>query len=1057
MNMSHKITEDELEHAVIDILEGELHYKYIYGKDLSPQFAPDERSKMADVILSKTFRESLEKINPTLPDYAIDEAFKKVTNILAEDLVSANEVFHNYAVEGVKVTIQTDEEERGDIVKIIDFENIHDNDFIVCNQFTVIEEGNEKRPDIIIFVNGLPLVVIELKNPIDENATVDKAYNQLQTYKSKISSLFKYNAILVASDGLDAAAGSLSADRSRFLPWKSFNGKRYNENRPPQIEILTKGLLNKGTILNMMRFFTVFESVSTTDPQTGIVSNIKIKKIAAYHQFDAVNSAYLSTAKASGPKGNRKGGVVWHTQGSGKSLSMLFFAGIAVQTMDNPTIVVLTDRNDLDDQLFGTFSGAENLLRQKPVQADDRNQLIKYLSVNAGGVIFTTIQKFAPANGESIYPLLTDRRNVIVIADEAHRSQYGFSAKFVEKKDKDGNIVGVDKKYGFAKYLRDALPNATFLGFTGTPVSKTDANTLQVFGGGDKYVDIYDIEQAVIDKATVRIYYESRLVKLNINEEEYAEIDKAIADIESHSSDEQVNVAKAKWARLEAIAGAPDRIDKVARDFIAHFEKRNAAFDGKAMIVCMSRRNAAALYEALIKHKPEWHNEDRSKGGLKVIMTSASSDEADLQKHHTSKSQRKDLANRFKDSNDPLKVVIVRDMWLTGFDVPCLTTLYVDKPMMGHNLMQAIARVNRVYKDKPGGFVVDYIGIASELKDALLTYTESGGKGNPTFDTESAVALMQNKYEVVRDMFHNFNYQAFFTGDLMKRMPVILDAQDHILSLEDGKNRYLKETTAISRTYALVAQTEAAEQIRDDVAFFQAVKARIAKVTGGDGSYTSDQVDHAVRQIVSKAVHAGDVVDIFDAAGLKKPEISILSDDFLEEIRDMQRKNLAVEALRRLLNDEIKGRSRGHQIESRAFSEMLQSSIKKYQNKLLTTAELIEEMIALAKKMREARKRGEELGLSDEEYAFYTALEMNESAKEVMSQEVLRTIAKALLNIIHKNATIDWNMKENVRAKLRIEIKKLLKEYGYPPDLEKMAIDRVLEQSEYVTREMLRD
>lgn len=851
------------------------------------------------------------------------------------------------------------------------------NDCLVVNQFTIIENHVNKRPDLILFINGLPLVVIELKNTASENATVRSAYEQLQTYKNTIPSLFVANGLLVASDGLEVRMGSLSAGYTRFMSWKTADGKQEASHLVSQLETLIRGVLSPATLLELIRHFTVFEKTRKEDPKTGPNTVETVKKIAAYRQFYAVKKAVDSTLYATDAEGSRKGGVVWQTQGSGKSLSMVFYAGKLVLALDNPTIVVLTDRNDLDDQLFDTFAASRQLLRQEPVQAENRDDLRDKLKVASGGIIFTTMQKFSPKDGEAIYPLLSDRRNIVVIADEAHRSQYGFKAKEVDIKDEAGNIVGKKTAYGFAKYLRDALPNATFIGFTGTPVELDDKNTPAVFGD---YVDVYDIAQAVEDGATVRIYYESRLAKVRLKEKEKDELDQRFdkvmedaADYETGFGDELNERAKAKWTRREAIVGNRQRVENVTRDLVAHFEERQKVFDGKGLIVAMSRRICVELYDAIVAVRPEWHDKDDAKGAIKVIMTGSSADPQMMQPHIRSKEARKAIGERLKDPDDPLKLVIVRDMWLTGFDAPCLHTLYVDKPMKGHNLMQAIARVNRVYKDKPGGLVVDYIGIASDLKKALATYTESGGKGEPTLDIKQAVHAMREKFEVVDQMLAGFDYRRYFDADTSGKLTIILEAEEFVLGLEDGKARFTKEVGLLAKAFALCVPNERAMAIKDELAFFQAVKARLAKFERGEGK-SKEEMDSAIRQLVDEAVVSDQVVDIFDAAGIKKPDISILSDEFMEEIRGMQRRNLALELLKKILNDEIRTRSRKNLVKSRALSEMLENAIKRYQNNLLSAAEIIEELIELAKEIKAADQRGENLKLTEDELAFYDLL-----------------------------------------------------------------------------------
>ncbi|MBU4057285.1 type I restriction endonuclease subunit R, partial [Patescibacteria group bacterium] len=829
------------------------------------------------------------------------------------ELINNNETFHRYLTDGIEVEFQKDGITRGDKVWLVDFKHPENNEFLVVNQYTVIENNINKRPDVVLFVNGLPLVVIELKNPADENATVKSAFNQMQTYKAMIPSLFTCNAMLVISDGLEARAGSLSAGYSRFVAWKSREGKTEASSLISQLEVLVKGMLNKRTLLDLIRHFTVFEKTKREDPETGQTFIESIKKVAAYHQYYAVNKAVNSTIDAASADGGRKGGVIWHTQGSGKSLSMVFYSGKLVLSLDNPTIIVITDRNDLDDQLFDTFAASRQLLRQEPVQANNRDDLREKLKVASGGIVFTTIQKFSPDDGEIIYPLLSERKNIVVIADEAHRSQYGFKAKTIDVKDENGNIIGKRTAYGFAKYVRDALPNATFIGFTGTPIELTDRNTPAVFGS---YVDIYDISQAQDDRATVKIYYESRLAKVNLTEEGR----KLIKDLDKELEQEDLTVtqqAKAKWTKLEAIVGSPDRLKNVARDALQHFEQRQEVFKGKAMFVTMSRRIAVAMYNEIIRLHPAWHNDDLKKGAVKIVMTAASSDGPVMAKHHTTKDQRRQIADRFKDPEDPLELVIVCDMWLTGFDVPCLHTMYFDKPMKGHTLMQAIARVNRVYLDKPGGLIVDYIGIATDLKKALSVYSQSGGKGKPAEMQEQAVELMLEKLEVMEQFYKGFDYQRYFKAETSEKLSIILQAEEHILNLENGKARYINEVTVLSKTFALAIPHEQALLIKEKVAFFQAVKARLQKFETTSTGKTTEEIETAIRQVVDKAITSDKIVDIFEAAGIAKPDISILSDEFLSEIKGMKRKNLAFELLKKLLKDEIQARVQKNIIQSK--------------------------------------------------------------------------------------------------------------------------------------------
>ena len=1050
--MSVKLTESAIENLAIELLEKQ-GYSYIHGAELAPDADRPERASFSDVVLERRLREAVTHINPTIPPEAREQAVKEVLGISPLELLAANETFHRLLTDGVEVEYQHAGRTKGDKVWLVDFADPSANDCLVVNQFTIVENHVNKRPDLILFINGLPLVVIELKNAASENATVRSAYQQLQTYKNTISSLFVTNSLLVASDGLEARMGSLSAGFTRFMAWKTSDGRREASHLVSQLETLIQGLLAPATLLELIRHFTVFEKSRRDDAKTGLTTIETVKKIAAYHQFYAVKKAVNSTLKATGIDGNRKGGVVWHTQGSGKSLSMVFYAGKLVLALDNPTIVILTDRNDLDDQLFDTFASSRQLLRQEPVQAENRDDLRDKLKVASGGVIFTTMQKFSPKDGDAIYPLLSDRRNIVVIADEAHRSQYGFKAKEVDIKDPDGNIVGKKTAYGFAKYLRDALPHATFIGFTGTPVELDDKNTQSVFGD---YVDVYDIAQAVEDGATVRIYYESRLVKLQLKEDEKDTLDDRFNKVMEEAGDYETGIGnedessekvKAKWTRLEAIVGNQQRVKNVAQDLVTHFEQRQQIFDGKAMIVAMSRRICVELYNVIVSLRPEWHDEDDAKGVIKVIMTGSSADPRAMQPHIRSKDARKAIGERLKDPDDPLKLVIVRDMWLTGFDAPCLHTLYVDKPMKGHNLMQSIARVNRVYKDKPGGLVVDYIGIASDLKRALAIYTESGGKGQPTLDIDDAVCAMQEKFEVVDQMFSGFEYRRYFDADTSGKLRLILEAEEFILGLEDGKKRFAGGVGLLAKAFALAVPDERAMAIKDELAFFQVVKARLSKFERGEGK-SREEIDSAIRQLVDAAVVSDQVVDIFDAAGIKKPDISILSDEFMKEIEGMQHKNLALELLKKILNDEIRSRSRKNLIQSKALSEMLENAIKRYQNNLLSAAEIIEELIKLAKEIKAADGRGESLGMTEDELAFYDALGVNDSAVKVLGDEQLRETARELVEKVKKNATIDWTVKESVRAKLKVIVKRILRKYGYPPDKQLAATETILKQAE---------
>lgn len=1082
-----KITESEIELYALEELENQ-GFQYLHGPAIAHDGENPLRQDYGQVILSKKLQEILPVINPQLPHEAIFQAIKEVERIQSPDLLKNNEDFHRFLTDGIPVSYRLNGVEKNDYCWLIDFERPESNSFLAVNQFTILENNNNKRPDILLFINGIPLVVVELKNAADENATVRKAFDQIQTYKATIPTLFNYNAFCIVSDGHECKAGTISAGFSRYMAWKTADGNKEASKFKPQLETMIKGMLTPSTLLDLVRNFIVFEKSRKEDAKTGIIQIETVKKLAAYHQYFAVNKALISASIASRPDGDRKGGVVWHTQGSGKSLSMVFFSGKLVQALNNPTILVITDRNDLDDQLFDTFASSKQLLRQEPVQAKDRDHLKELLKVASGGIVFTTIQKFLPdeiidddgnktGRKKEIFDQLSNRTNIIVIADEAHRTQYGFEAKIIEVRDKESKeVIGQRIAYGFAKYMRDALPKATYVGFTGTPVEGEDKNTPAVFG---HYIDVYDISDAVEDGATVRIYYESRLAKIKLDDEGKRIIEEFDKELEQEELTEKQK-SKAKWTKLEAIVGHPDRLKNLAQDMVTHFENRQSVFEGKGMIVAMSRRIAAALYAEIIKVRPTWHDDDLSKGIIKVVMTASSSDGPEMEKHHTSKKERLALANRMKDPNDPLQLVIVRDMWLTGFDAPSMHTLYVDKPMRGHNLMQAIARVNRVFKDKPGGLVVDYLGIATDLKKALSFYSDSGGKGDPTETQERAVEMLMEKLEVVQQMFNEqsksqsdilveeplayyqnafrFNYRRFFTASPSEKLSIILQAEEHILGLDKGKERFIREVTLLSKVFALSVPNEDALAVKDDVAFFQAVKARLVKFDTPSGGGRSDaDMESAIKQVVDEALSSDKVIDIFDAAGLQKPEISILSEDFLMEIKGMKHQNLALELLKKLLNDEIKVRTKHNLVKSKALLEMLESAIKKYQNGLLTTAEIIQELIDLAKEIKVADKRGEQMGMNEDELAFYDALEVNDSAVQVLGDDALRMIAREITDKVRSNASIDWTIKESVRAKLMVLVRRTLNKYGYPPDKQPKAIETVLKQAELLADHFTKD
>ncbi len=1021
------MTEDKIEQSALDTLR-ELGWEVLFGPDIGPDGSGER--EYSEVALVGRLDDAVARINPSLTETDRQEAIKKTLRSNSPDLVLDNHAFHKLLIDGVHVEYRdNDGTIRTQVVKLFDFDQAQYNDFVAVNQFTVVEGEHNRRPDIVLFVNGLPLVVIELKNAASEKANVKRAFNQIQTYKDQIGSLFRFNELCVISDGHEARLGTISAQLERFMPWKTIEGEKLKSN-VPQLDVMLRGVFDKSRLLDIVRHFIVFE-------REGLKEEKYIKKVAAYHQYWAVNKAVASTKKSAQPDSDHRAGVVWHTQGSGKSLSMVFYAGklILSSELKNPTLVIVTDRNDLDGQLFNTFASCQDILRQKPKQATTRKQLRELLDRDAGGVIFTTIQKFSPGEDEDHLPTLSERTNIIVIADEAHRSQYGLKARI---RQSDAQLV-----YGYAKYMRDALPEASYIGFTGTPIEQDDRSTPAVFGN---YVDIYDVHQAVEDKATVPIYYESRLIDLGLDEETKQWLDKEVGDLLEGEEATRQQKLKAEFAQKEAIVGDSDRLQLIAEDIIKHFEGRLEAIDGKGMIVTMSRRIAADLYEKIIQLRPEWHKDDIDEGFIKVIISGSADDEGSLQKHIHSKDKLGRLAERMKDPSNDLKLVIVCDMWLTGFDVPNLHTMYLDKPLKGHTLMQAIARVNRVYPGKEGGLVVDYLGVAAALREALNDYTESGGEGQPALDITEAVALMKQKFEIVQNLFYGFDYMRYFTADTNEQLQIILDAEEFILAQENGMKRLKQHVLELSKAFALAMPHEEAVAIREQVAFFQAVKARLDKVDRRGGP-TDDDYRLAIRQIVDKAITPVGVVDIFSAAGLDKPNLSILSDEFLEEVRSMQRKNLAVEALQKLLNDEVKAKFSKNAVRERQFSEMLEETLTRYRNQTIEAAQVIEELIELAKKIRTESEAGRVEGLNEDEVAFYDALIMNESAKEVMQDAQLRELAQMLVQKIRKNVSVDWQVRESAQARLRIEVKKLLNQYGYPPDQQKMATDLVLEQA----------
>ena len=1053
------LTESVVEDAALDWFR-KLGYDVIGGPEMPPGVGA-LRADYGEVVLKSVLRGVVGRLNPDLPDEALDDAVRRLARPEGATLEARNRAFHRMMVEGVTVEYRdAGGTVRGAQVKAIDFDEPDANDWLAVNQFTVVENRRERRPDLVLFINGLPLAVIELKNPADEGATILTAWRQLQTYRAELPALFAFNAVLAVSDGMQARVGTLTAGWEWFKPWRTIGGEQLAPAFYTELQVAIEGVFEKSRFLALLRDFIVFE-----DDGSGAL----VKKMAGYHQFHAVRTAVGETLRAaaqqqqrrplavreergryaSGPQpggaaGDRRVGVVWHTQGSGKSLTMAFYAGRVIRepAMRNPTVVVLTDRNDLDDQLFATFARCADLLRQPPVQAASRADLRERLAVESGGVVFTTIQKFFPdgqpggARGAAPrtggpgdrHPLLSERRNVVVIADEAHRSQYDF----------------VD---GFARHMRDALPNASFIGFTGTPIELADASTRAVFGD---HISVYDIQRAVEDGATVPIYYESRLARLALDERERPRIDAGFEEATEGEEVDRQEKLKTKWAQLEAVVGRRKRVALVARDIVEHFESRLEAMDGKAMVVCMSRRICIDLYRELTRLRPGWHADSDEGGALKVVMTGSAADPPGWQPHIRNKGRREALAKRFRDPADPLRMVVVRDMWLTGFDAPSLHTMYVDKPMRGHGLMQAIARVNRVFRDKPGGLVVDYLGLAHELKRALAVYTQSGGTGETALDQEQAVAAMREKYEVCRDLFHGFDRTAWVDGAPAERLGLLPAAQEHVLAQEDGRERCLTAVRALSQAFALAVPHAEALSIRDDVAFFQAVRAALSKRAAPAGR-TDEQLDHAVRQIVSRAVAPEGVLDVFAAAGLDKPDVSILSDEFLAEVRGMRRRNLAVELLRKLLAGELAARRRKNVVEARSFAEMLDETIRRYRNRAVEAAQVIEELIGLARDLREAGARGEALGLTDDELAFYDALGVNDSAVQVLGDETLCGIARELVATVRGNVTIDWTLRENVRANLRRLVKRILRKHGYPPDKQESATRTVLEQAEVLS------
>ncbi|ATU99060.1 MULTISPECIES: type I restriction endonuclease subunit R [Aeromonas] len=1025
------MTEDQLEQEVLGWL-AEVGYRVVCGYDVAPDSDNPWREQFQQVLLRERLREAIARLNPSVPLVAREDALTQVVNLDTPALLSANRAFHRLLVNGVPVQYQRDGETVGDFVRLVDFEQPTANEWLAINQFSIKGPKHTRRPDIILFINGLPLVVLELKNPADVHADIWKAFDQLQTYKEQIPDLFQYNEIMIASDGSEARMGSLSADAERFMQWRTVDGVNLDPyGEFGELETMVRGILTPAMLLDYLRFFVLFEDDGRL-----------VKKIAGYHQFHAVRAAIEQVVLASRPDGSHKGGVVWHTQGSGKSITMTCFAARVMRdaAMENPTIVVITDRNDLDGQLFGVFSLSQDLLREQPVQVSTRGDLRDKLGNRpSGGIVFTTIQKFMPGEDEDTFPVLSDRANIVVIADEAHRTQYGFSASLKAP----GKVAEGSARYqvGYAQHLRDALPNATFVAFTGTPVSAEDRDTRAVFGD---YIHVYDMQQAKDDGATVAIYYESRLAKLSLNNEELPHIDDEVDELAEDEEESEQAKLKSRWAALEKVVGSKPRLERVAADLVAHFEERNQAQHGKAMVVAMSREICVHLYDAIVALRPDWHDPDPDKGAIKIVMTGSASDKALLRPHIHATQVKKRLEKRFKDPSDPLKLVIVRDMWLTGFDAPCVHTLYVDKPMKGHNLMQAIARVNRVFKDKQGGLVVDYIGIANELKSAIKEYTASRGRGRPTVDAHEAYAVLEEKLDVLRSMLHGFNYSDYLTGG----HKLLAGAANFILGLEDGKKRFADNALAMSKAFTLCCTLDEAKAVREEVAFLQAVKVMLTKKEVTKKKKTDEERDLAIRQIIGNAVVSGDVVDVFEAVGLDKPNIGLLDDEFLAEVRNLPERNLAVELLERLLEGEIKAKFATNLSQEKKFSEMLTKVIQRYQNRSIETAQVIEELIDMAKKFAAVSKRGQALGLNDDELAFYDALANNEASVRELGDEILAKIAHELTASLRRSVTVDWSSRESVRARLRLLVKRILRKYKYPPDQQEEAAQLVLTQAE---------
>ncbi|PEI96180.1 DEAD/DEAH box helicase [Bacillus pseudomycoides] len=1057
MSNYHTFTEELLEEAVIELLQG-MDYEYVYGPDISHDGERPERRDYREVILEQRLRDALFKLNRNFPEEALEEAYRKIITYNSPSVIENNRAFHQLLVEGISVSVQRNGEWKTEVVTVIDLERPKENDFLAVNQFTVIE-NEERRPDVVIFVNGLPLVVVELKSASDENVGIENAYNQIQTYKQDIPSLFYYNAFCILSDGINAKAGTITSNEERYMNWRSVDGVNIEPLTVPQYEVMIRGMLEKERLIRIIRDFILFQESTTDekDSEGNKIGELKttIKILASYHQYFAVQKAIDNTKIAVSEQGDRKIGVVWHTQGSGKSFTMTFYTGALVRELNNPTIVVITDRNDLDDQLYGTFAKSGDLLRQMPKQAHVRklteeqkkaqlkdnskevNGLYDLLNDReSGGIIFTTIQKFQPEDGEM--RVLTDRRNVIIIADEAHRSQYGLEAKTDLNK---GEV-----KYGYAKHLRDALPNASFIGFTGTPIELEDKSTPAVFGD---YIDIYDMTRAVEDEATVKIYYENRIIKLDTDEQELKKVDDEFEEITEGQEEGDREKYKTKWSRLEAVVGSPNRVKKLAEDIVHHYEDKTKIMKGKAMVVCMSRRICVALYDEIVKLRPDWHSDDLDKGKIKVVMTGSAGDKPELQKHIGGKQRRDTLAKRMKDVNDELQIVIVRDMWLTGFDVPSMHTMYVDKPMKGHNLMQAIARVNRVFKDKVGGTVVDYLGILESLKKALKQYTDSD-KENTGIDTSVAIAVMQEKLEIVRDMFHGHDYSAYMGNSQVARIRAITGGMDFILGLEEKTQKEFKQfATELGKAHSLCATTEEGKEVALEVSYFKAVKASLAKLqVKTPVRKTKQEMEERVNQLLERSIISEDVIDVFDTLNISRPEISILSEDFLEEVRQMKEKNLAVEMLKKLLEGNIKVMEKRNLIKSEKFSEKLKKALNKYRNQAITNAEVIEELIRMAREFKEMQEDDRNLGLNDDEIAFYDALTADDAVKEFIDDETLKRIALELTAAIQGNITIDWSIRKSAQAGMRRIVKRLLKKYDYPPKQARQALEVVMRQAE---------